>query len=66
MALNKSPGSDGFQANFYIMFWNKLGTFLMDAFNYALETGCLHQSARTGIISLIPKKGRDTRYIKTW
>ena len=38
----------------------------MDAFNYAYECSRIHTSSRRGIISLIPKKSRDSRFLKNW
>ena len=66
MAKNKTPGTSGFQVNLYMMFWIKLNQYLMQAFNYAYEIGQLNESARYGIISLRPKKGRDLAYVKNW
>ena len=39
MALNKSPGTDGFQVNFYIVFFTQLKEMLFEAFQYAVESG---------------------------
>ena len=66
MALNKSPGTDGFQINFYIVFWNRIQEKIMEAYQYAISIKCLHESARFGVISLIPKKDRDLNYVKNW
>ena len=33
MKKNKAPGLDGLGAEFYKMFWNELGTILVDVFN---------------------------------
>ena len=66
MAMNKSPGTDGFQVNFYVMFWEKLDTFLLEAFNYAIINKMMHKTAREGVISLLPKQDRDLKYVKNW
>ena len=34
MKNNKSPGSDGFTAKFYKVFWNNIGTFLVRSVNH--------------------------------
>ena len=38
---NKSPGTDGFTAEFYLRFWDGLGQVMVDSFNYAFTTGNL-------------------------
>lgn len=64
MPNNKCPGNDGLSTEFYKMFWLKLKDHYCNAIQYAIANGCLHQSARMGIISLLPKKDKDTRYLK--
>lgn len=66
MASGKTPGTDGLTPDFYKCFWNKLSGPLLCAFNYAKKEGCLHSSARRGILSLIPKKEKNEMYIKNW
>ena len=63
---NKSPGTDGFTAEFYLRFWDGLGRVMVDSFNYAFTTGNLSISQRQGIIRLIPKKDKDPYYLKNW
>ena len=60
----KAPGLDGLSIEFYIVFFNKVGKILLDALQYGLQQGVLHDSARKGLLSLIPKKGKDTRRLK--
>ena len=55
----KSPGIDGFSAEFYKFFWPELGTEMVSSFNHAFRSGTLSISQRRGIISLIPKKNKD-------
>ena len=65
MKHNKSPGLDGLTAEFYCVFLCKFEQILLEAINYAFTTsGCLHKSAMRGVITLIPKKGRDIRKIQ--
>ena len=61
---NKSPGTDGFTAEFFLRFG--LGHVMVDTFNYAFATGKLSISQRQGIIRLIPKKDKDPSYLKNW
>ena len=56
---NKTPGSDGLTTEFCRLFWDAIGLFMVDSFNYAYEHGHLSISQRLGIISLIPKKNKD-------
>ena len=56
---NKTPGTDGFSAEFYKFFWSDLGTEMTASFNYAFQKGSLSISQKRGIISLIPKKNKD-------
>lgn len=43
-----------------------LGHHLLASFNHAFVTGSLTPDQRRGVISLIPKKGKDKRYIRNW
>ena len=66
MENNKTPGTDGLTPEFYRYFWNLLGSFMVSSFNYAFRNGTLSISQRQGIISLIPKKKKNTEYLKNW
>ena len=55
----KTPGTDGFPAEFYRFFWTEISNELIDSFNYGFKSGSLSISQRRGIISLIPKKFKD-------
>lgn len=61
---DKTPGSDGLTVEFYKHFWTVLSTPLLNAILYAKQKGILHVSARRGVLSLIPKKDRDIRFIE--
>ena len=60
MKLNKSPGSDGLSVEFYRHFWDVIGMILVDVYNDGFEKSELTLSQRTGIISLLYKKGDPT------
>ena len=62
----KYPGPDGISSDWYIVFINKIGSLLVDAFNYALKVGRMHPSSRNGIISLIPKKNKSPSLLANW
>ena len=56
----KSPGTDGLQAEFYKHFWKELHVDMIHSFNFAFDSGSLSISQRRGIITLIPKPNKDT------
>jgi hypothetical protein len=62
----KSPGTDGFTPDFYKFFWIKIKTLVFNSIKHAFETGELSIEQKRGIINLIPKKDKDTRYLKNW
>ena len=63
---NKSPGSDGFQINFYKAFWPKIKTLVCDSISAAISEKKMSIEQRRGILSLIPKKDKDIRELKNW
>ena len=65
MARGKTPGSDGLPAEFYLAFWDTLGSDLVDVLNASFESGLLPKTQRTAIISLSFKKG-DRLLHKNW
>ena len=64
MKNNKIPGEDGIPVDFYKVFWKELKEVFYDMVIESFESNQLHPSARKGILNLIPKSGKDTRYIK--
>ena len=64
MKRNKSPGIDGLTCEFYAIFVTKIGALLLTAVNYAFTAGRLHDSSMRAVISLIPKKLKDTRKLE--
>lgn len=65
MKLNKSPGADGLTAEFYSYFWNLLGKLITDVLNEGFTKSELSVSQRTGILSLLYKKGDPTN-LENW
>ena len=65
-AMNRQsiPGCDGLTTDFYIVFWNQLGRKLLNAIIFSHEQGELYKSGLKGIITLLPKKQRDSRKLK--
>lgn len=66
MKLNKSPGNDGLTVEFYLTFWTKISDFLVTALNESYDRGTLSISQRQGVITLIEKNGKDSRYVKNY
>ena len=66
MENNRTPGTDGLTPEFYRYFWNLLSSFMVSSFNYAFRNGTPSISQWQGIISLIPKKKKNTEYLKNW
>ena len=66
LSNNKTPGSDGLTTNFYKFFWTDIKHYVFDSFRYAFETKSLSIEQKRGILNIIPKKGKDLRYLKNW
>ena len=57
MARGKAPGLDGFQLEFYLSFWYLLAPPLLAVLNFSFRDGYFPMSLRSGIITLLIKKG---------
>ena len=66
MKNNKSPGIDGFQAEFYKVFWNKLKFVILRAPNSGYDNGEISSSLKQCIISCIPKGNKPRNLLKNW
>ena len=64
--LNKSPGIDGFTTEFYIEFWPWIKDYMIQSFRTSLDKGFLSTTQRRGVISMIPKPGKDLDKLKNW
>ena len=64
MNNGKTPGDDGIPVDFYKVFWGKLKNSFYEMVMEAYKQKLLHPTARHGILNLIPKPGKDSRYIK--
>jgi len=57
---DSSPGPDGIPYSVYTNFWNILSTPLLQSWVYSRQIGRMSQDQRSSIITLIPKKDKDT------
>ena len=63
---NKSPGSDGFTAEFWKFFFNDVGMFRLRSLNYACENEEFSITQRLGTITLLPKGDKPKQFLKNW
>ena len=63
---NKTPGTDGLTAEFYRHFWSSINQHLYNSILSSIEIGELSCEQRRGVITLIPKAGKDLKYVKNW
>ncbi len=59
MGKNKSPGLDGFPAEFYITFWDNIKCVYMAAWRHTVNTGRLSASQSEAVVTLLPKAYKD-------
>jgi hypothetical protein len=66
LPTQKSPGSDGFPAEFYKFFWSKISKLVYNSINQAMQTNHMSIDQRRAVLNIIPKKGKDIRRLKNW
>ena len=66
LKTGKSPGSNGFTAEFFKTFWEYIGDLVFDSLKEGLEKKKLSESQRRGVIQLIEKKGKDRTQLDNW
>ena len=64
MKNGKTPGNDGIPVEFYKIFWADISELVFSAIKAGLENEQLHETARQGVLNLIPKQNKDTRILK--
>lgn len=63
MKNGKSPGLDGYTAEFYKFLWSDLHPFVLNSLNYAYHSGSFSITQRQGVITCLPKEGKPKEYI---
>ena len=66
MKNSKSPGMDGFTAEFFKFFWVDPGKFIVKSVNYAYKNGSLSVTQNQGIITCIPKPNKPRHFLNNW
>ena len=63
---DKSPGSDGYTADFFKFFFKDVGMCLLSSINCGFEKGEMSVTEQQGVIRCIPKEGEDKSLLKNW
>ncbi len=66
MKNNKSPGSDGFSADFFKIFWKDLGYFVLRSINYGYRPWSSSTTQTEGIITCFPKGEKNRFQMKNY
>ena len=66
MKNNKTPGNDGIPIEFYKIFWNQIGVFLLRSLNEAFIKGELSITQKQSVITCIPKGDKPKQFLKNW
>ena len=63
---NKTPGLDGFPAEFFKVFWKTLKYCVTKAINTSFDKGIMPLSLRQCVITSLPKNGKSREDIANW
>lgn len=63
LSLRKSPGQDGLSSDFYKHFWEDIKDLLFFAIQECIKNKSLMTTIKQGLITLIPKSGKDKKYL---
>ena len=66
MKNNKSPGTSGFLADFFKVFWKDLGHFVERAINYGYRQEELSITQKQGLIICTRKENKNRHFLKNW
>ena len=66
MKNDKTPGIDGFPADFFKIFWIKLKYFVLRSLNQSYDNTKMSVTLRTGLITCLPKPNKPRELLKNW
>ena len=66
MKNSKSPGNDGFTAEFFKFFGVDLGKYILRSINYAYRNGLLSVTQKQVIITCLQKPNKARNVLKNW
>lgn len=66
MKKGKAPGIDGLSVEFYVHFWEHVENPLFYMFQECIEQRHMTSTMKQGVISLLPKPGKDTHSVENW
>ena len=64
MKNGKTPGEDGLPIEFYKIFWNDIKEVFQQMIDDVFKNNFCPSATNSGILNLIPKKGKDARFLK--
>lgn len=62
--IYKTPGSDGFQVEFYKKNWPEIKVLVLESINYSVVKNRMSNDQRKGVTTLVPKKDKDRTNLK--
>ena len=65
-ANNKSPGFDDFSIEIYKTFWTEIKSLFMECLNFSKLTNQLSDFQYEGVITLLPKPGKDKLFASNY
>ena len=57
---------DGFTTEFYKFFWPDLKLFIFNSISTAFQTESFSVTQRRGVITCLPKSGKQKKFLKNW
>ena len=66
MKNNKTPGTDGFPAEFYKYFWEHIDDLVFNSIQSSFTYETLSSEQKRAVLRLIPKKDKDITRLKNW